>query len=269
MGASRQDELDRRLRLYTLRLGATIEATLDDIPHAEVRRLVGRLAFAPSQELPKKKVRPDPQVVWLVEQFYRALGGPEGGLETLRRLVLAFKEAADITDDLMDGDVAPGAEVSAGAVVCALLPLSARYAAALGPRAFDVFSRRLFDLPLAVIVEKEGAPTLERYLRAVDGQAAFLVAPLEAAAAAAGAGEDGLDLAVRVGTGMYRFKQLMTDTLQKDRPGNLNITRFCSPQEVLARLRDEHRQLRAALDALPEGEGRAALELFFSVYSPL
>jgi len=40
-------------------------------------------------------------------------------------------------------------------------------------------------------------------------------------------------------------------------------------EPILAKVRDEHGILRDALDSLPECDGRAALELFFRIYSPL
>jgi hypothetical protein len=283
--SDKYEELNRRMRKYTLRLGATVEAILADIPDTRLRRLVAELAFAPSQALPKRALRPNFKLAYITEQFYDALldradaaeapevpdareaaEAPDDRRENLRRLVLTFHEGADMVDDLVDGDVRRGDELPVGLVVCTLANLSYRYAARLGERAYRVYCQRQLDLPAAVLVEKQTPATLERYLRSVDLQAALIIAPLEAAAVLSGQAAGGLPLAVRLGRSLYRYKQFSTDMFQQDPDRNLNLNQFCTPEELVERLQAEHAALQQIISELPAGKGRDSLKLLFDVY---
>ncbi len=285
--SDKRQELNRRIRKYTLRLGATVEAILADIPAPALRRLVAELAFAPSDALPKRALRPNFKLAYITEQFYDALlarkdapdasGVPdipapdipvpsEDHRDNLRRLVLTYHEGADMVDDLIDRDVRSGDELPVGLVVCTLANLSYRYAARLGPQAYQVYCRRQLDLPAAVLVEKQGPRSLESYLQSVDLQAALIIAPLEAAAVVSGQASHGLELAVRLGRSLYRYKQFSTDMFQQDPEDNLNLNHFCTPEELLEHLQTEHAALQQTISQLPAGKGRDALELLFDVY---
>lgn len=280
--SDKYDELNRRMRKYTLRLGAIVEAILADIPDTRLRRLVAELAFAPSQALPKRALRPNFKLAYITEQFYDALidradapdapavpeaaEAPDDHRENLRRLVLTYHEGADMVDDLIDGDVRRGDELPVGLVVCTLANLSYRYAARLGEQAYRVYCQRQLDLPAAVLVEKQTPATLERYLRSVDLQAALIIAPLEAAAVLSGQASGGLPLAVRLGRSLYRYKQFSTDMFQQDPDRNLNLNQFCTPGELVERLQAEHAALQQIISELPAGKGRDALKLLFDVY---
>lgn len=269
----KHEELNRRVRKYTLRLGATVESILEDIPDSRLRRLVAELAFAPSESLPKRALRPNFKLAYITEQFYDALvdrsAAPDTSdtdRENLRRLVLTYHEGADMVDDLIDGDVRSGDELPVGLVVCTLANLSYRYAARLGPQAYQVYCRRQLDLPTAALVEKQPNPSLERYLQSVDLQAALIIAPLEAAAVVSGQAERGLELAERLGRTVYRYKQFSMDMFQQDPEDNLNLNQFCTPEELLERLGAEHGELQQIVAELPAGKGRDAIKLLFDVY---
>lgn len=270
---NKQNELNRRIRKYTLRLGATVESILADIRDPKLRRLVAEIAFAPNDTLPKRTLRPNFKLAYITEQFYDALlaradaaEASEQHRENLRRLVLTYHEGADIVDDLIDGDVRRGDEISVGVVICTLANLSYQYAERLGAQAYHVYCRRQLDLPAAVLVEKQGPPSLDRYLQSVDLQAALIIAPLEAAAVVCGQASHGLKLAARLGRSLYRYKQFTTDMFQQDPQSNLNLKHFCTHEELLERLRTEHTALRQIIAELPVGKGRDALELLFDIY---
>jgi hypothetical protein len=265
-----------RIDKFKLELPGHVEAILAEIPHEDVRKLVRELALRPNQVLPKRRERPHALSAYAVKLIGRAFGLQADPLATLVRMAIAFVEAGDIYDDVVDGDVLAGHEHRALTVCTSLHFVATRCALRLGPAVADRWLVAMQDLPHAVLVEKDGDGSLSGYLEAVQAQAALFGALAEAAGNAAGAEPERVARAADLARMLYGLLQHLQDEREAPRevgatPGSslaANIMRFVGPAQLAEMMAGAHAAMLEDLAAFAPGPETERLREFVSTLRP-
>jgi hypothetical protein len=265
-----------RIDKFKLELPRYVEGILADIPHENVRRAVHELALRVNDVLPKRGERPHALSAYAVRLIGRAFGLRDEPLDTLIRMAIAFVEAGDIYDDVVDGDVRPGQEHRALAVCTSLHFVATRCALRLGPRVAQDWLAAMQDLPHSLLLEKDGDGSLSSYLEAVQAQATLFGALAQAAGNAAGAEPERVARAANLAKMMYGVLQYLQDQREAPRevgasPGSslaANIMRHLGPDQVLELLAQAHRQMLEDLAAFAPGRDTDQLREFVTAMRP-
>jgi hypothetical protein len=265
-----------RIDKFKLELPRYVAGILADVPHENVRRAVRELALLPNDVLPKRRERPHALSAYAVQLIGRAFGLRDEPLDTLIRMAIAFVEAGDIYDDVVDGDVRPGHEHRALAVCTSLHFVATRCALRLGPRVAQDWLAAMQDLPHALLLEKDGDGSLPVYLEAVQAQATLFGALAQAAGNAAGAEPERVARAANLAKLMYGVLQYLQD--QREAPREVgssptsslaaNIMRHLGTAQVLTLLAQAHRQMVEDLVAFAPGHDTDRLNEFVTAMRP-
>lgn len=265
-----------RIDKFKLELPGHVQAILAELPHEDVRRAVHELALQPNDVLPKRRERPHAVSAYAVRLLGRAFGLRDERLDTLVRMALAFVEAGDIYDDVVDGDVLPGHQHRALAVCTALHFVATRCALRLGPHVADRWLVAMQDLPHSVLLEKDGDGSLSGYLEAVQAQAALFGALAEAAGLAVGAEPERVARAADLAKLLYGLLQQLQDVREAPRevgavPGSslaANIMRFMGPEQLLELMAAAHARMLEDLAVFPPGPETDRLREFVAALRP-
>jgi hypothetical protein len=260
--ASRADYRER-LQLRSLDV---VEALLADVESAVARDRMYELAFEPNQVLPKRDERPKLETLALAEQLYRSHDPDEADLATVLEFTVAVTEYYDIADDLVDGDVSADHRNDVFLVLQVLLTLFVERLGELGGDVVTYWCRRARTLTEAPSRERAREPSLQSYLDVLDLQAQLFGFVTGVSATAAGAPDDAVRRAERVGRCFYRYEQLVVDCRQHGREADepWNLYRFVDETEASELLADERASLAADIEALP-AERRERIRSLFAV----
>ncbi|MFC4408161.1 hypothetical protein [Haloarchaeobius iranensis] len=243
-----------------------VEALLADVESDAAREQVYELAFDPSRALPKRSQRPKLETLALAEQLYLAHDPDGTDLATVCEFTVAVTEYYDIADDLVDGDVAPEDEDCVFLVLQVLLSLFVERLGRLGGDVVAYWSRRARRLTGAPFGERRQEPSLAAYLDILDLQAGLFGFVTGVSALAAGAADDAVARAERVGRRYYRCEQFVVDCRQHGREAGepWNLYRFVDADEAASLLAAERSALAAHLEGLP-AERRERIRSLFAV----
>jgi hypothetical protein len=204
------------MRAFRRRVLDLVESLLEEqYESPEVRNLVYGRLFRANDLFPKRDSRPKTTTAFVADRIHRAHDGDDRRRALLVQFALVVAEYADVVDDVVDDDVAPGREAEALLVSQLLVPAMVRSASRLGDRAVDYWTAdaaALVQVPL--VREPEATPSPDAYLELLDEQASLRSSITGLAAVAAGADDDAVERAERVGRAVHRLMQFSTDLYQ-------------------------------------------------------
>jgi len=234
-----------------------IEALLEDELDSEAaRQHVYALAFKENDALPKRDRRPKTMTAFQAEQIHRIHGGDEQTRRTLLQFAIVTAEYYDIVDDVVDGDVEPGYERDALLVAQLLMPILTRLLHRLGDDCVEYWTREaaaLVEAPLVHEPSEDGDQTGDAYFDLLEQQASLRSSITGLAAIVAGADDEAVERAERVGTAVHKLMQFATDLSQypsDDDPSN--AAAMFGKEEFFAQYQALRDELDEALAVYPE-----------------
>jgi len=256
-GADGSDERAEYFREFYLRGLEEVEVLLkEEFDSEPARQHVYGLAFKQNDILPKRDRRPKSGTVFQADQIHRIHDGDEQTHQTLLQFGIVVAEYYDIVDDVVDGDVKPGHDREALLVAQLLMPVLTRLLHRLGDDAVEYWTREaaaLVEAPLVHEQPDERERTGAAYLDLMDEQASLRSAITGLAAIVAGADDDAIERAERVGTTVHKLMQFVTDLNQypsDDDPWN--AVAIYDEDEFFAQYQGLKDELDEALSAYPE-----------------
>lgn len=208
--------VERDLRELRTRLGYHVEAILEDVESDVLRNQLRQVAFSSNEMLPKRHRRPTVEIHHLVEQLHLAYGSDDATGDKLIRFTLAVQEYYDISDDLIDGDVAEGSETEVLVTNELLLPLVIRYLGRLGDDAVAYWPRHAFRMASSFADELLSDPSPEAYLDLVDKQSELFSAVTGLVAIATDCSDARVERAEAIGAAYFKHEQFLLDLEQYD-----------------------------------------------------
>ncbi len=234
-----------------------IEALLEDELDSEAaRQHVYTLAFKENDALPKRDRRPKTTTAFQADQIHRVHGGDERTRQTLLQFAIVAAEYYDIVDDVVDGDVEPGHERDALLVAQLLMPVLTRLLHRLGDDCVEYWTREaaaLVEAPLVHEPSEDGDQTGDAYFDLLERQASLRSSITGLAAIVAGADDEAVERAERIGTAVHKLMQFATDLSQypsDDDPSN--AAAIFDKAEFFAQYQELRDELDEGLSAYPE-----------------
>lgn len=260
--AERYRELEAELAVHHERVLAAAERLLEEVDPPAVERLTERLAFAPSEALPKRERRPKTEPSFLAAQVYRghSPAGDDGA--TLVEFATCVTEWFDILDDVVDGDVRAGAEPEALVVAQVLSALATRRIHALGDEAVAFWTERSLDLYAAQLERRGREPEGEAYAAILRREGTLFGFLTGVAALVAGADEEAVERAATMGRAFYAFEHLVVDAENHRIDGDAwNGWRLMSPSAFRTRVEAFREEAATAAEPLADERARAVRDL--------
>jgi len=260
--AERYRELEADLAAHHERVLAAAERLLAEVNPPAVERLTERLAFAPSDALPKRTRRPKTEPSFLAAQTYRG-HAPEGDeAASVVEFATCVTEWFDVLDDIVDGDVQSGAEPEALVVAQVLSTLATRRVHAFGDEAVTFWTERTFRLYAAQLRRRESEPDAETYTVILREEGTLFGFLTGVAALVAGADEETVERAARAGRAFYAFEHLLIDAENhRVETDAWNAWRLMSAATFRTWVDEFRAEVEAAVDPLPDERARSVRDL--------
>ncbi|QLH78899.1 hypothetical protein HZS55_17080 [Halosimplex rubrum] len=223
-----------------------------EMPSETGRDWVRTIAFSQNDALPKRKRRPTRRIEYLVEQLYLARDSDTDALEDLLRFTLLVQEYYDITDDIIDGDVAHGKEAEVFITHEYLMPVLADHVGRLGPEARSYWCDDAVWMVECFTDELTAEPSAETYFDILTKQANLFGSMTGTCGVVAGADRETVERYAAIGTLYFELDQLLLDGFQYgDEAYPWNVWSLLPEDEALARLRARKEALDDHLETLP------------------
>ena len=241
---------------------AAVERLLDEIDPPVVRRLTEQLAFAPSDALPKRKRRPKPEPSFLAAHTYRGHAPGGGDHAAIIEFATCVTEWFDILDDVVDGDVKTGAEPEALIVTQVLSALATRRVHAFGDEAVVFWTDRSFQLYATQFARRESEPDAETYAAILRKEGTLFGFLTGIAALVAGADDEAVEHAAKMGRAFYAFEHLLIDAENHHVENDAwNAWRLMSTPTFRTQVEKFRGEVNAAASALPDEHARSIRDL--------
>ena len=254
LSEDRVREIERTLRELRTRLKRHVEAILEDVESEVLRNQLRQVAFASNELLPKRRRRPSVEIHHLVEQLLLAYGSEGKTTDNVLRFTLAVQEYYDISDDLIDGDVAEDSETEVLVTNELLLPLVLRLLGRLGDDAVTYWSHHAFRMASSFADELLYDPSAEAYLDLIDKQSELFGAVTGVATIAADCSDGRVERAEAIGAAYFKHEQFLLDLEQYDGDDSdpWNAWHLLSADEATDHIRGWQDDIIRLTDTLPD-----------------
>jgi len=259
LSPERQATFEEEVTAFEGRAEEAIDELLATVDPDPARRQLDRIVFSANSVLPKRERRPGRVSLlsaYLVEQVHAEYGDDPERRRLLVQFALTVAEYADIVDDLVDGDVDPDRETEVLLTLQVLWPLLTRLLARLGERETLYWTDQATLLVGAPVTERTSEPTAESYRALVAEQSTLFGFVTGLAAVAAGADDESIARAERLGELFFEYTQFLLDCEQYDGAERWNALAVSSPAAVAEQLREWRTAFETELSHLSEERAR-------------
>lgn len=255
----RQSAFEEHAESVRRRTLEEIERTLEGLDPA-LAQFCYEVGFRPNESLPQRDQRPQLRPAVLALATADAHGLDEPAADALLGFTAASQEYFDVLDDVVDGDVAGGSEGEALLGAQLLLALAVDRLSVLGAGAVAHWADSVGRLVAAPLTEAREEPSAERYDEVLERQSELLGSVTGCCAVAAGADDEAVAHAARVGRLVYRHFAIVHDVEQhaagEDADDDWTAPAVFGRDGVRERLAELRTDVEAATERYPDPAAR-------------
>lgn len=211
-----REQIEQHMYEYREFINQQVTEILNDIDSPSVRDRLRSVVFTPNAILPKRDTRPSYKIAHLADQLYLSHSRNHSQRETFARFTVATMEYFDIVDDIIDGDVAEGAEFEVYLTNEFLNPIVVRFLSHLGEDAVAYWSDHTVSMLHWFEKEFEREPSKDAYLDIVEKQSELFGMITGMSVFIAGEGPLSIEEAERIGKLYFKYDQFLLDREQLD-----------------------------------------------------
>ncbi|WP_155120738.1 hypothetical protein [Haloarcula sp. K1] len=224
----------------------------EELPSETASSQVAAIAFSPNDALPKREARPTRRIAYLAEQLYLAQEDNDDHLAPLLKFTILMQEYYDITDDIIDGDVAAGSEANVFLTLQYLMPALTKYLTRIGVNTTAYWSEQAIQMVDCFRDELVSEPSPEVYLDLLEKQALLYSTVTGLCGLISGGDAALVNRYETIGNLYFKHEQLLLDGYQfGEESYPWNAWELLPEEEAMTLFKELRTELNTALDILP------------------